>query len=50
MDGSRTARTLGMLMSAILALGIVYLAIGERIGVKTAGPDAGHWSEAAPVK
>jgi hypothetical protein len=37
-------------MSAILVLGLMYLALGERFGMKTAGPDAGHWTQAAEVK
>jgi hypothetical protein len=50
MTGSRTAQTLGVLMSAALVLGIVYLAFGEPLGIKSAGPDAGHWNEAVKVK
>ena len=50
MDGSRTAHALGAVMSAVLVLGIMYLALGERFGIKSAGPNAGHWAEAAEVK
>ena len=46
MDGSRTAHVVGAAMSAVLVLGIMYLAVGERFGIKSAGPDAGHWAEA----
>ena len=50
MDESRTARTLGIVMSALLVVGITYLAFGERLGVKSAGPNAGHWTETAEQK
>jgi hypothetical protein len=50
MDGSRAAHTLGIVMCAVLVLGIMYLAVGERLGIKAAGPDAGHWTQAADLK
>ena len=50
MNASRTAHTLGAVMSAVLVLGLMYLALGERFGIKPAGPDAGHWTQAAEVK
>jgi hypothetical protein len=37
-------------MSALLVLGIVYLAVGERLGIKSAGPNADHWTKATEVK
>jgi hypothetical protein len=46
MTGSRSAQTLGVLMSAALVLGIVYLTFGEPLGIS----DAGHWNEAVKVK
>ena len=42
--------TLGAVMSAVLILGILYLAFGERLGIKSAGPNANHWTEAAEHK
>ena len=50
MDASRTAHTLGAVMSAVLVLGIMYLAVGERLGIKSAGPNADYWVKAAEVK
>jgi hypothetical protein len=49
MDESRIVRTLGLVMSTVLMLGITYLVFGERLGVKSAGPNAGHWAEAAAM-
>jgi hypothetical protein len=46
MDEPRTACLLGGVMCALLVLGIMYLAVGERLGIKHAGPNAGHWAEA----
>jgi hypothetical protein len=37
-------------MSALLVLGIMYLAVGERLGVKSAGPKADYWTKAAEAK
>jgi hypothetical protein len=37
-------------MSALLVLGIMYLAVGERLGIKSAGPNADHWTKEAEVK
>ena len=50
MDESRTVRTLGVVMSALVVLGIMYLAVGERLGIKSAGPNANYWTKAAEVK
>ena len=50
MNDSRTAKILGVLMSAVFVLGIGYLAFGERLGVKSPGPDARLRVEAAEAK
>jgi hypothetical protein len=50
MEESRTVRTFGVVMSALLVLGIVYLAVGERLGIKSAGPNADHWTKGAEAK
>jgi hypothetical protein len=50
MDGSRTVRALSIAMSAVLVLGIMYLAVGERLGIKSAGPNANHFVEAPGPK
>jgi hypothetical protein len=47
---SRMARTLGVVMNAVVVLGVIYLAFGEPLGIKSAGPDAGHWTETTKVK
>jgi hypothetical protein len=50
MDESRTVRTLSIFMSVLLVLGILYLAVGERLGIKSAGPNANHWAQATERK
>jgi hypothetical protein len=47
MDESRTVRTLGIVMSALLVVGVMHLAVGERLGTKSPGPNADHWTKAA---
>jgi len=39
MNDSRTAGILAILMSVVLVLGIVYLAFGERLGIKSPYPN-----------
>ena len=50
MNEPRPAEILGIVMSAVLVLGILYLALGERFGIKSAGPNAGHWIQATQAK
>ena len=50
MNETRTARTFGTVMSAVLVLGIMYLSFGERLGIKRTGPNANHWTETAETK
>lgn len=47
MNDTRTATILGSLMSAVFVLGIMYLMFGERLGIKTAGPNVRLQGEAA---
>ena len=39
MNDARIAGILGAIMSMVFVAGIVYLAFGERLGVKSAGPN-----------
>jgi hypothetical protein len=39
MNDARTAGILGAIMSMVFVAGIVYLTFGERLGVKSAGPN-----------
>ena len=39
MNNARIAGILGVIMSMVFVAGIVYLAFGERLGVKSAGPN-----------
>ena len=47
MNDSRTARILGVALSAVFVLGIAYLAVGERVGIKSPYPNARVPIEAA---
>jgi hypothetical protein len=40
MNDSRTAGILGVVMSVVFVLGIMYLAFGEHLGIKSPGPNA----------
>ena len=47
MNDTRAAGILGVAMSAVFVLGIMYLAFGERLGIKSPGPNARIPIEAA---
>ena len=47
MNDSRTAEILGLAMSAVLVVGIAYVAFGERLGIKSPYPNARIPIEAA---
>ena len=47
MNDSRTAGIFAVLMGVVLVLGIMYLAFGERLGIKSAGPNVSLHVEAA---
>ena len=50
MDDSRTAGMLGVVLSFVLVLGVMYLAFGERLGIKSPGPNARLQVEAAEAR
>lgn len=50
MNDSRTAGILGVLMTVMFVLGIMYLAFGERLSIKSAGPNVRLHVEAAEAK
>lgn len=39
MNESRTAGIVGVVLSAVFVLGIMYLALAERLGINSAGPN-----------
>ncbi len=50
MNNSHAAGILGVLMSVVVVLGIMYLAFGERLGIKSPGPNARPHVEAGAAK
>ncbi len=47
MNDSRTAGIVGLAMSAVLVVGIAYLAFGDRLGIKSPYPNARISTDAA---
>ena len=37
-------------MPVDVRVALLYLAVGERLGIKSAGPNAGHWAQATERK
>jgi hypothetical protein len=49
MNDPRAARIAGVVLSVFLLLGLTYIAFGERLGIKSPGPNARLQSEALKV-